>query len=196
MAFADEDIQVNDASIQSAGLPAPHRPGIAPPRPVRRITGDDLRRPGFLNPYSSGRVEINRTSRRMLRAYDWLGSGPGTYRTLYARHASQPPAYSPVAAHNDWMEIRITWGLPGTVLLLALLVCVPLGLLEAGGRWWTEPLPVLALLALSGCLAHACVDYPFQVPAVAQLVLIVCVLVLSRRSPAGRQQRHPGGAGT
>lgn len=27
--------------------------------PVRTVTSDDLRRPGFLNPYSSGRVEID-----------------------------------------------------------------------------------------------------------------------------------------
>lgn len=149
------------------------------PEPVRSVTAADLRRPGFLNPYSSGRVDIDRTSRRMLQAYGWLGSGPGTYGTLYPRHASRPPDFSPVAAHNDWLELRITWGLPGIILLLALLVCVPLGLLEAGGRWWAEPLPVLALLALAGCLAHARVDYPLQLPAVAQLTLIIAALAWS-----------------
>lgn len=158
---------------RSPGRSEPDDPGLPP---VLAVTGDDLRRPAFSNFYSSGRVEINRVSHRMLKAHGAMGSGPGTYGALYPLYAPGAVNRSFIAAHNDWMEFRITFGMPGFILLLGLLACIPLAVLASGLANLLQPLSFLGGLALLGCLVHARVDYPFQVYSVVQLFVVLACL--------------------
>lgn len=122
------------------------------------------------------------TSRWLIERYWVLGSGIGSFSTLYA--VGEPLAVvKPTFVnqlHDEYPQLLIEAGLPGIALLLALAG----GIMARGVRnWmggtWAGRLPlicgaiVLLLLAL-----HSAVDYPLRRPAVLPILAIAMALVL------------------
>ena len=128
------------------------------------------------------RQRIYEVARNMAKEFGVFGSGPGTYANVSALYLPETPGFWPAQVHNDWLETRITFGFPGTVLVISVLAAI--GLLWLGGR---DPYEFVFLsgLALAGCLAHARFDFPFQVHSILFLFVVISaiVCVVSSRSP-------------
>lgn len=125
------------------------------------------------------RERIYFAARQMSRDLGVFGSGPGTYESISELYRPASPGFWPAQVHNDWLEMRITFGWPGSVLILA-----ALGLLF--GRWFLPGgLPVgpgvvgLSWLSLAGCLTHAAFDFPFQIHSILFLFVVINALLFT-----------------
>jgi len=128
-----------------------------------------------------GRLPVYREAAAMARDYPWLGSGAGTFASLYYLYNTDSSKEWAAYVHDDWLEFRITLGWIGFSLLLALLA-------GPGWHWFRgcgRPLPTLlaALIgvALAGCLLHARFDFPFRVHSITTLFLLYCAILSGAR---------------
>lgn len=114
-----------------------------------------------------------------MKAYFPVGSGFGTFDEVY--RAIEPdrnlsPRYLN-HAHNDWLELVLTGGLPGLLLVGALMVAfvrkLPMLVLrspvEQPGRLVVERLGLSIIVILAAGSAY---DYPLRVPSLACLFAI------------------------
>ena len=124
-----------------------------------------------------GRLAAYKKAEGMARDYQLLGSGAGTFESLYYFYRTDPDEDWPVYLHNDWLESRITLGWMGFALLLALLA-------GTFAHWFLGPgvplpglLAALVWLAMAGCLVHARFDFPFRVHSIATVFLLYCSIL-------------------
>jgi O-antigen ligase len=126
------------------------------------------------------------------------GTGAGAFPAAYAPHEPISAMVNSFAlhAHDDVLEVAIEAGLPGLLLLAALL-----GIVFAGMRniALASPRrrPTMTAAAISACvpLAHSLVDYPLRTLAVAVLFgLLLGELLAPADSPSspGSQDDHTG----
>jgi len=129
----------------------------------------------------SNRWDFWKVAASDLRARPLAGYGAGSFGATYLRrgHSSEMPAQ----AHGQLQELAATLGLPGLLLGTAAAAIGLAGLL----RRRTRPSAALAGAAVgTACvLAHAQVDWHWQVPAVA-LPVIALVACGSALHPTGR----------
>lgn len=111
-----------------------------------------------------------------------VGTGSGSYQEVFQSFEPDTflvPAYSN-HAHNDWLEVVLTLGLPGTLLLLCAVVWLFRAcskLLKAAPK---NPETHWAWLGCSIVLAYALaslVDYPLRVPILSAFFVVACVWV-------------------
>lgn len=133
--------------------------------------------------HSSGRSQIYITAHRMLDDFRWMGSGPETFSTLFGFYRRSPEEEWAGYAHNDYLEFQITFGTIGLAAMAILLACVPWQVFCGSGTrvWW--PFPTFIGLGLFGLLAHARVDFPFQM-FILQLFFALGCAVLTVLRPA------------
>ncbi|HEY5805583.1 MAG TPA: O-antigen ligase family protein [Lysobacter sp.] len=121
-------------------------------------------------------------------AYLPSGSGLGSFRAVYESFEPTSAMRERFAlhAHNDVLEILIEAGVPGMILLSALLVAVASAarknLIDR-----TSNAPILSAAAIAAFvpMAHSLVDYPLRTHAVA----VVFALVLSFVMADARESR-------
>ncbi len=147
-----------------------------------------------LAPGSEMRVLILPALWAMIRAYLPLGSGLGSFEQVYRIHEPDvllDPTYTN-HAHNDWLEVLVTGGLPAMGLLLAAAVAclVRLRRLFASGVSATpEALTArlgAAIVLLAGLASLG--DYPLRTPSISCLfVVAVCWMncALPKNRPSG-----------
>ena len=125
------------------------------------------------------RAAIRQVTARMSNDAGWLGTGAGSFAGLYSLYRTSPEDRWMGFAHNDWKELRITMGWCG--IALAVLVLVLLGAVWRTGRGRRVPREFLLLLAvaLGGALIQAGFEFPFQVPAVALVFLLLTAVALA-----------------
>jgi hypothetical protein len=146
-------------------------PGVTTGKPSRRLLSASA---GFRSAYWS-------VARRMVEREPLLGEGAGSYERWWLQ--DRPTASDARNAHNLYLETIAELGPFGLVLLLVALV-VPLVAPHA-----RDPVSAAAFGGYLVWLAHALLDWDWQIPAVT-LVGIACggaLLVLAR--PAGGGQR-------
>jgi hypothetical protein len=117
-----------------------------------------------------------------------LGSGPGTFGRLFQVHTAGSGGTHQPHLHNDWSELRITFGWVGAAglwLAFGLMLVRPL---MPGGMPVGAALSGTIWLALAGCLAHARFDYPLHAPAVGFLFLLLCAMCSVLGFPTGRER--------
>ena len=130
-----------------------------------------------------GRLAAYKNAQGMAKDHAVFGSGAGSFASMYWLYRADPDAEWFAYLHNDWLELRITLGWIGFVLLLALLA-------GTFAHWFLGPgvplpgvLAALVWLAMAGCLVHARFDFPFQIHSVATVFLLYCsVLSCSSRA--------------
>lgn len=128
------------------------------------------------------RARMLPTVLEMIRTYMPWGTGLGSFDPVFRMH--EPDALLSQRfrnhAHNDWLELALTGGAPGVLLLLACLAAC----LWQGARIFrnapSQPdvarlgLAILAILGLSSIT-----DYPLRTPALAGLGALAALWVFS-----------------
>lgn len=123
-------------------------------------------------------------------AYLPWGSGLGSFSAAYA-------AFEPVTAmtnvyalhaHNDLLELAVEAGIPGLLLLIALLGLIAGGARKIPSNGAAPDTVMLATMLVAFVpLAHSLVDYPLRTLAVASLFALVLAHLLARwRAPRPR----------
>lgn len=119
------------------------------------------------------REAMYETASRMVEDYPLLGVGPGAFEPVFQLYRGSTADYWPAQLHNDWMELRITFGGLGFGMIgLALILVL--------GRWWVpggihggRRFVMLIWVALAGALVHARFDFPFRIYSVVLLFLLL-----------------------
>jgi hypothetical protein len=132
----------------------------------------------------NGRADYWRVAWDVVGDEPLLGAGAGTYERAWLQH--RPVAFPARDAHNLYLEILAELGPVGLALLAAALVAPLVGLMAI------RRLPGAAAVgaAYLAFLAHAAVDWDWEVPAVtATAIVLGAGLVASARS--GRPLSRP-----
>lgn len=145
--------------------------------------GRGLGRLGSLgDPLAAGadRIVIWQASWEMLQDAPWYGIGVGIYGLVYPQYRYDGDASAGHFAHNDLLQVAIETGLPGFLLLVAMIFCLVF-LIRRGLR--QMPLGSAKRLELSGLAAglmavafHSMFTFNFYIYA----TLLVVAVVLAR----------------
>ncbi len=125
-------------------------------------------------------------SLRILRDHPWIGTGLGSFGTVYAQYQSFPSDFSWDHAHNDYAEALVESGLVGGILILsALTLWIRLAFRDAANRIKSEAdqIRLGAALGCCGFLVHSFFDFNLHVPANAAW-FVVCAALASSRTRA------------
>jgi hypothetical protein len=136
-----------------------------------------------------GREPVYESAARMEKDFRVWGSGAETFAPLLHLYRKDPNEQWHAYAHDDYLETRITFGLAGFGLILALLVLAPVTSVLGPGIPATREFILLLLVAMGGILVHARFDLPFQIYSlhfefVALSALLSCVNGVSRARTA------------
>lgn len=124
-----------------------------------------------------------------------FGTGNGSYERVFQLlepDALLRPSYSN-HAHNDWLEVVMTTGIPGGILLVVALIFFLASIASVVKQWRPgcrgQGLSV-AGLSIVGILALGSVfDYPLRTPALLSLFVIACVWVTRGTTGAASADR-------
>jgi O-antigen ligase len=137
--------------------------------------------PVFMRYRSAGedlpsRVEVWKDTTALIRAHPYWGTGPGSFVDAYTRVQTSHLAARLNHAHNDYLEFVAEWGVPGAVLLFALVGFVLVRALR-GLRHTARAADWFLLLGccagVSSLLLHAGVDFNLHIPANALLFAVL-----------------------
>jgi O-antigen ligase len=129
----------------------------------------------LLNLSSSGRTLVWHVAWKQFKAHPALGGGAGSFEQYWNRN--RPSIATVKDAHNVYLETLAELGVPGLVLLAAVLA-IPF----AGVRARRQPLVPVALGAYAALLVHFAYDWDWELPAVtlAGLFCGLAALVAAR----------------
>ena len=138
---------------------------------------------------NNGRLAIWRVALEEAKADPWKGGGAGTFQLAWERGRPAPPERV-VDGHSLYYEVRAELGWIGIALLLVVFA-VPLGV--AIRRLWGpgRHLHAAFLAAAVALLAHAMVDWDWEMPAVFIWFFGAAGAVLA--APAARRPRASRG---
>lgn len=141
------------------------------------------------------RFAIWRPVWELIRVYQPLGTGPGSFAPVY--QIDEPTAlmtfqYVP-HAHNDWLEVALTAGLPGLMLIGVGLVAFA----AAGWHHFRISKDVsrdvifgrLGVVIMALLIVASAVDYPLRVPSLGSLIIIAAIWAARG---AGRSSKNAG----
>lgn len=122
-----------------------------------------------------------------------VGSGFGTFAPVYEMFS--PPAFLSTRyvnhAHNDWLELWLTGGVPAAGLAVAFLAwCISASYSvwrsgNPGAKALDTALARAATIVIALLILHSVVDYPLRTAALSTLFGIACALLLpSHAGPA------------
>jgi len=149
--------------------------------PVAQVPGSPEARLGSLS--SNGRIELSRIALGQWRAHPLLGSGAGTFEPWFLEHRSSDQKVRD--AHNLYLE---TLAELGPVGLIALLVALGVPLAAARGSRH-RPLAATAVAAYVAFLAHAAVDWDWEMTVVTLAAVVIGGSIVAD----ARTIRHPAG---
>jgi len=132
---------------------------------------------------SSRRLVILRDSWRLFTGHPVLGTGAGTFATVYTRVESLYDGKIVNHAHNDYMELLVEMGAAGALLGLSFLGLLLWKTLRRLGHLEDSQTVVGragALVACAGLLLHGLVDFNLRIPSNALLFLLCACMAVSR----------------
>jgi O-antigen ligase len=157
---------------------------------------------------TTGRAHFWRAALRIIQDHPVLGTGLGSFGSIYPRYDTGPGVYRLEQAHNDYLQIFSDAGVVGGAL----------GLLFVGALCWMALRRMqspdrfrrgVALGALGGCagaLVHSFFDFTLHTTANALLFLLLAALATAngrveergdgRRRRRRRRRSHEGARGS
>jgi O-antigen ligase len=127
------------------------------------------------------RLDVWRPIFRAAQTYFPIGSGIGTFATAYQIHepTSTLRWFYMNHAHNEWLELFMTGGLPALILMAGAIGCWGIVAL----RWFLMPLGSsrkvafgrLGSILIFMLAVASTADYPMRVPSLACLFVIAAV---------------------
>lgn len=125
-----------------------------------------------------GRLQVYRQVLRMIPDFDPWGAGAASFADLSDLYTPATEGSWESMVHNDWLEARLSYGMIGFGILLALAI---LAFLEARNRK-LRVLPAVFTpflwISLAGMGLHGCVDIPFQSRTLHLLFALGCAIAL------------------
>ena len=139
------------------------------------------------------RDEVVTDALPLLSQYGVIGTGGGTFYTVYPQVQSESIQHFYDHAHNEYLQFAIEFGIVGAAILAVLVLLCAKSALSAM-RHRRHPLPrgtaFAAAMAVIGMALHSTVDFPLQAPANTAIFIILLALgALSRDIPMGRQDK-------
>jgi len=116
----------------------------------------------------SYRLRMARDTVHIFQDYPWLGTGLGSFETVYTRYQSEATDLVADHAHNDYAEMLAETGLAGgTLVIIALVSFFRLAFRDLGSRLKPGPglIQLGAALGCCGLLVHSFVDFNLHIPA-------------------------------
>ena len=126
---------------------------------------------------------------QMIANHPFIGSGPGTFTTIFPQF--QPPGMAArfFEAHNDYLQAMADFGL----LVIPLLLWCLFKLVKAVERNFRSPSRQIwaillgALMGIISLLVHSFTDFNLQIPANALVLVILVALVCSEKGNINQQ---------
>lgn len=156
---------------------------------------------------TTGRVHFWSGALQIIRDHPWLGTGLGSFGSVYTRYDTGNGAYRLEQAHNDYLQILSDAGVVGGLLGLVFVVLLfraALKRLQSQDRFRRG----VILGALAGCvgvLVHSFFDFTLHTTANALMFLLLAALATAddrveepdegtgrQRRRRGRRRRHGG----
>ena len=130
-------------------------------------------------PNFKARVTVWGGVAEMIKDHPLLGTGPGTFSTIFTQY--QPPGVSPryFMAHNDYLHFISEAGLP----LIAVIIWMIIALYRKGFRKMQNPsrlvrgITVGAMSGITAILVHSISDFNLHIPANAILFTVLAAIV-------------------
>jgi O-antigen ligase len=126
-----------------------------------------------------GRIEVVQNTLKLWKDYSIVGSGGGSFHTVYPRYRPESIDAYYDHTHQDYLEIAADTGLIG-LTLLALIVILSIGVaLVALFKRHDSLMRGMAFSSLMGTIAlliHGTVDFNLQIPANAATFMVVLAL--------------------
>ena len=128
-----------------------------------------------------------------------FGSGFGTFVPIYEKFVPRTQLNDRLVnhAHNDWLELWLTGGLPAIILAAGFLAWLAASTFRA----WSDDQPGASVLDLALAqaasivivllLLHSVVDYPLRMPALSVLFAIACANLIPRRKSENGVEMSP-----
>jgi hypothetical protein len=129
----------------------------------------------FRTPYANPN-EVYNNAREMALDYPLFGIGPGAFRAVYQMYRKDPEQTWQAFLHDDWLEMQVTFGWVGSMLILSLLGLALTRWFLPGGVFGPWEFIAMLWVAVGGCLAHAKFSFPLQVYSI--LVLLIAELAV------------------
>jgi len=145
---------------------------------------------------ANARLQILEATPRIVRDHLWLGSGFGTFPTVYPRYARFDDGLTYLEAHDEYAQMAIETGVLGMLAILAFLAVF---LLDFARQARLAPrrhsrLQRAALISALGLIFHSFIDFQFHSPANALLFFLL--VALAAAAPAGAAKSPELAAGS
>jgi len=146
----------------------------------------------------AGRAAIWRDSAALVIENPWVGSGLGSFRSVFRRREAYFPRKSVAHAHSDWLELGVELGAPLAVAVLFAVGAVLVGGVRRLGRLGAEERALAAgpLLGSIALMLGSLTDFPLQHPAIVALLACLLGLAAKATGPVAKQGRATAAATT
>ncbi len=148
------------------------------------------------DPYGSSvgatRLLIAKDCLKMFAQHPFVGWGAGVFQEVYPSFRTFSTNLVVNAAHNDYLQLLVEYGLTGVALSLWFLWFAYRRFSLLRLNWkdsWPHAVSFAALLGTLGILVHSLTDFNLQVPANATLFYVMC-LVSSLPAPQSIVSNH------
>jgi O-antigen ligase len=128
---------------------------------------------------SGNRLQILRDSLPLIRQHPWIGSGLGTFPTVYPAFRSFYSELWMNAGHNDYLQLIVETGLAGALSLLWFFWVYISRFRQRLKDWQhlqSATLRMGALVSCAGLLIHSALDFNLHIPANACLFFVLCAI--------------------
>ncbi len=109
-----------------------------------------------------------------------FGSGPNTFEAIYFFEVSPSINEWESWCHNDYLEILITFGIPGSVIISLIAIYI-LVLIYINFIYYYDIIFIFVLISLVGLFTHAFVDFPLQVHSIIILKILGFAILLTKK---------------
>jgi O-antigen ligase len=125
------------------------------------------------------RIAIAKDCLVMFGRHPLFGWGAGTFQDTYPAFRSFSTNLVVNAAHNDYLQLLVEFGLAGFAICVLFLACAYHRLPKLLANWkdsWPHAASLAAALGAAGILVHSLADFNLQVPGNAAIFYVMCMV--------------------